>query len=261
MHVTGLVQWKLSRRGVDKAHHELAIWGGQPVPAGDCWQRVGRPGQPAHGWPLAGNLQRPAISGASTTRPEAWSFICSTSNTILTIAQSAATRLANCFLSIQKIRVHHRVNQEAPNRPATDDTMPPSLLHPPSQLSPSAALQLSQQAPNVLSESLSAVSSSPFSLFSAAETPELWIKYENLLLSCLRTGDERAAHECLERLTTRFGKTNERVMALSGLVKEADAQNPDDLEIVLKEYDEVLSEDSANIVRCPRGPESMHPSR
>lgn len=148
-----------------------------------------------------------------------------------------------------------------PTDPATDDTMPPSLLHPPSQLSPSAALQLSQQAPNVLSESLSAVSSSPFSLFSAAETPELWIKYENLLLSCLRTGDERAAHECLERLTTRFGKTNERVMALSGLVKEADAQNPDDLEKVLKEYDEVLSEDSANIVRCPRGPEPMHPSR
>ncbi|KAK0752255.1 hypothetical protein B0T18DRAFT_320019 [Schizothecium vesticola] len=125
--------------------------------------------------------------------------------------------------------------------------MPPSLLHPPSQLSPSAALQLSQQAPNVLSESLSAVSSSPFSLFSAAETPELWIKYENLLLSCLRTGDERAAHQCLERLTTRFGATNERVMALAGLVKEADAQNPEDLEKVLKEYDEVLSEDSANI--------------
>lgn len=176
-------------------------------------------------------------------------------------------RPVRCHKIGQLFSIHSENPSPPPIQPrstqqtATDDTMPPSLLHPPSQLSPSAALQLSQQAPNVLSESLSAVSSSPFSLFSAAETPELWIKYENLLLSCLRTGDERAAHECLERLTTRFGKTNERVMALSGLVKEADAQNPDDLEKVLKEYDEVLSEDSANIVRCPRGPEPMHPSR
>ena len=134
--------------------------------------------------------------------------------------------------------------------------MPPSLLNPPSQLSPSAALQLSQQAPNFLSESPSTVSSSPFALFSAPESPELWIKCENLLLSCLRTGDERAAQQCLERLTTRFGATNERIMALAGLVKEADAQNPGDFEKVLKEYDDILSEDSANIVR--RVPPAIH---
>ena len=213
-------------------------------------------------WPSAASH-----SGASTTRLGAWSFVCSTSNTILTIVhhycrigQLISIHLS-CIAFLSRPYSTHRFNQEASDRRATHDEMPPSLLHPPSQLSPSAALQLSQQAPNVLSESLSAVSSSPFSLFSAAETPELWIKYENLLLSCLRTGDERAAHQCLERLTTRFGAKNERVMALAGLVKEADAQNPEDLEKVLKEYDEVLSEDSANIVRYPRGPSAMHPSR
>ncbi|KAK3359827.1 hypothetical protein B0T25DRAFT_110773 [Lasiosphaeria hispida] len=126
--------------------------------------------------------------------------------------------------------------------------MAPSLLHPPSQLSPSSALQLSQQAPIVLRDSPSTVSSSPFTaLFSASETADLWIKYENLLLSCLRTGDERAAHQCLERLVARFGDDNERIMALKGLLKEADAQNNDELEVVLKEYDQILSENDTNI--------------
>jgi ER membrane protein complex subunit 2 len=128
--------------------------------------------------------------------------------------------------------------------------MAPSLLHPPSQLSPASALQLSQQAPAVLQSSPSTVSSSPFTAFlSSSETPDLWIKYENLLLSCLRTGDEPAAHKCLERLVARFGDDNERVMALKGLLKEADAQNNGALERVLKEYDQILSDNDTNIVR------------
>jgi ER membrane protein complex subunit 2 len=127
--------------------------------------------------------------------------------------------------------------------------MAPSLLHPPSQLSPAAALQLSQQAPTVLQSSPSTISSSPLAaLLPSSETPDLWIKYENLLLSCLRTGDDRAAHQCLERLVARFGNENERVMALKGLVKEADAQNNGELEKVLKEYDQILSENNTNIV-------------
>ncbi|KAK3327359.1 hypothetical protein B0T19DRAFT_160947 [Cercophora scortea] len=126
--------------------------------------------------------------------------------------------------------------------------MAPSLLHPPSQLSPAAALQLSQQAPAVLQSSPSTVSASPLSaLFSASESPELWTKYENLLLSCLRTGDERAAHQCLERLVARFGDDNERVMAFKGLLKEADAANNGQLELVLKEYDQILSDNDTNI--------------
>lgn len=128
--------------------------------------------------------------------------------------------------------------------------MAPSLLHPPSQLSPADALQLSQKAPSVLQNSPSTASSSPLSaLLSPPETADLWIKYENLLLSCLRTGDQRAAHQCLERLVARFGDDNERIMALRGLVKEADAQNTGDLEKILKEYDQMLK-DNTNIVCC-----------
>jgi len=37
-------------------------------------------------------------------------------------------------------------------------------------------------------------------------------------------------------------------MALKGLVKEADAQNNGDLEKVLKDYDEILSDNNTNIV-------------
>jgi hypothetical protein len=88
------------------------------------------------------------------------------------------------------------------------------------------------------------------SAFSASESPELWLKYENLLLSCLRTGDEQAAHQCLDRLVARFGGNNERVLALKGLVKEADASSNAELEKVLKEYDEILAENGTNIVRA-----------
>lgn len=127
-------------------------------------------------------------------------------------------------------------------------TMAPSLLHPPSHLSPAAALQLSQQAPLVLQSSPATVSSSPLSFLSTSESPDLWLKYENLLLSCLRTGDEHAAHQCLDRLVARFGENNERVLALKGLVKEADATNPSQLETVLKEYESILAENGTNIV-------------
>lgn len=77
------------------------------------------------------------------------------------------------------------------------------------------------------------------------------MRYENLLLSCLRTGDEQAARKCLERLVARFGEDNERVMALNGLAKEAAADNDGALERVLKEYDAILAENNTNIVRDP----------
>ncbi|KAL2016616.1 hypothetical protein VTK56DRAFT_3234 [Thermocarpiscus australiensis] len=126
--------------------------------------------------------------------------------------------------------------------------MAPSLLHPPSQLSPAAALALSRQAPAVLRSSPATVSSSPFSaLFSGPEKPEIWLKYENLIFACLRTGDAQGAHQCLERLSARFGPENERVQALRGLVKEAEAQNDSALEDVLKEYDQLLSLNDTNI--------------
>lgn len=131
--------------------------------------------------------------------------------------------------------------------------MSSTVLQPPVQLSPAAALALSQQAPAILRSSPSAASSSPFStLLSGSEKPEQWLQYENLILACLRTGDDQAAHACLSRLAARFGDDNERVQALRGLVKEAEAKNTGELENVLKEYDQILNENNTNIVRPPR---------
>jgi hypothetical protein len=129
--------------------------------------------------------------------------------------------------------------------------MSSSLLRPPSHLPPATALQLSQQAPNIIANSAGAISTSALqSLFSATETPELWTIYENLLLSCLRTGDEQSAHQCLGRLVNRFGDDNERIMALIGLLKEADAADNATLEVVLKEYEGILADNPTNTVSC-----------
>jgi ER membrane protein complex subunit 2 len=106
-------------------------------------------------------------------------------------------------------------------------------------------------APSIMRSNPKALSSSPLSfLFSASETADLWVIYENLLLSCLRAGDEQAAHQCLERLVIRFGRDNERILALIGLMKEADASNVEALEAVLKEYDAILADNGTNIVRA-----------
>ncbi|KAK3402739.1 hypothetical protein B0T20DRAFT_343976 [Sordaria brevicollis] len=114
--------------------------------------------------------------------------------------------------------------------------MAPSLLYNPAKLPPSAALQLAQQAPIVLQQSLS-----------GTETVDQWATYENLLLSCLRTGDDEAAAKCMDRLEERFGADNERVMALRGLLSEAQAENNGELEAVLKQYDAILEGNNTNI--------------
>jgi ER membrane protein complex subunit 2 len=67
--------------------------------------------------------------------------------------------------------------------------------------------------------------------------------------SCLRTGDQQSAHLCLERLTSRFGSENERVMALRGLFQEAIAEDKADLLRILDEYDAMLARDPTNNVR------------
>lgn len=127
--------------------------------------------------------------------------------------------------------------------------MSSSLLHPPAHLSPSVALQLSQLAPSLLRNAPSSITSySLSSLWAPAESPELWTTYENLMLSCLRTGDEQSAHLCLERLTERFGAENERVMALRGLFQEATAQDDAALKQVLGEYETILAKDPGNMV-------------
>ncbi|CEJ94521.1 hypothetical protein VHEMI10045 [[Torrubiella] hemipterigena] len=110
------------------------------------------------------------------------------------------------------------------------------------------ALALAQQAPTILRAHPRVFSASPLQpLISGPETSEIWTNYENLLLSCLRTGNDRAALECLERLTMRFGEKDERVMALEGLAKEAMAETDADLQAVLKDYDDIMKENDSNI--------------
>lgn len=71
------------------------------------------------------------------------------------------------------------------------------------------------------------------------------------MLSCLRTGDEQSAHLCLERLTSRFGEDNERLMALRGLFQEAIASDDLALQRVLEEYESILKKNPTNMVRYP----------
>ncbi|OBT54004.1 hypothetical protein VE04_06025 [Pseudogymnoascus sp. 24MN13] len=126
--------------------------------------------------------------------------------------------------------------------------MSSSILHRPADLPPSVALQLSQQAPALLSTTPSSIA--PYSLssvYAAPETPELWTTYENLMLSCLRTGDKHSARVCLDRLLSRFGESNERIMALQGLYREATAESDSDLQKVLTEYDSILKGDPGNM--------------
>lgn len=135
--------------------------------------------------------------------------------------------------------------------------MIPSFGNPPDRLSPAQALHLSQQAPRLLQKSLSAGSAFQIPFQASTETPETWTMYEHLLLSCLRTGDDKSAHLCLERLTDRFGSSNERVMSLRGLYQEAVAEDAAALVDILKGYEEVLAGDAVNTVRhrCGRTPQ------
>lgn len=111
------------------------------------------------------------------------------------------------------------------------------------------ALKLAQRAPEYLEQQspTGLLDSIPF--ISSSESSDLWMTYEKLMISCLRTGDEKSAHLCLERLIKRFGASNERVMGLRGLYQEACAENNAALEKVLQEYENILSEDPTNMVR------------
>lgn len=137
--------------------------------------------------------------------------------------------------------------------------MDPALLRPQGQLSPAEAMKLAQRAPELLRSNPRAFSVSPLqSLFSAPETGELWTVYENLLLVCLRTGNERAAHECMDRIVLRFGATDERALALQGLVKEAEAKSDEELNKVLKEYEALLKENDACVVSYHSSKKLIH---
>ncbi|KAI6907856.1 hypothetical protein D0869_05530 [Hortaea werneckii] len=119
-----------------------------------------------------------------------------------------------------------------------------SLLQPPTPSNPHHTLTLSQRAAGFFeSQQSSFTLPYPLSLLSNTESQEKWATYESLFLACLRTSDNDAAYLCLEELTDRFGRQNERVMALQGLYKEAMAGSQGELEEVLRGYDEILKED------------------
>lgn len=117
---------------------------------------------------------------------------------------------------------------------------------------PLSSLHLAQEAPTFLRSQPASQPVFPFSLFSAPETNEKWINYEQLLLACLRTGDDKSAEACLDRLTTRFGADNERVMGLRGLFEEAVAEDKQALEKILGEYEKELSKNPVNVVCTPQ---------
>ena len=114
------------------------------------------------------------------------------------------------------------------------------------------ALSLSQRTTQYLQKyATTGTSTIPIPFLSYPESTDLWLMYEKLFLSCLRTGDDKAAFTCLEKLIDRFGSTNERVMGLRGLYQEAVAKDDEALERILQEYDKVLAEDAVNTVRFP----------
>lgn len=114
----------------------------------------------------------------------------------------------------------------------------------------SETLNHAQQTSDHLEKTSSAGTSTiPLPFISAAESSDLWTTYEKHFFSSLRTGDDKAAHSCLERLIDRFGATNERVMGLRGLYQEAVAKDEESLNRVLREYSEAVAGDPVNAVR------------
>ena len=107
-------------------------------------------------------------------------------------------------------------------------------------------LRHAQIAPQYLELHSTSASHPLPSLIKQAESVELWNTYEQLLVSCLTSGDDKTAHMCLERLTGRFGPSNERVMGLKGVYLEAIAETDRDLEKTLRDYENTLSQNPVN---------------
>lgn len=121
-----------------------------------------------------------------------------------------------------------------------------NLLSPPSSIPPPTALALSQKAPPILANPPTSNLPSPLSLLFTSETPTTWTIHENLFLAALRTGDDASARKLLDRLSSRFGDANERIIALRGIYDEALAKSDKELEQVFQKYEKILKEDPTN---------------
>lgn len=104
-----------------------------------------------------------------------------------------------------------------------------------------STLHLAQQAPTILGQESGSGTAS-------TESANYYARIEQLMLACLRTGDDESAHTCLNRLSLRFGPSNERIMGLRGLHEEATAKDQAALEKCLQEYDQTLSQSPVNVV-------------
>jgi ER membrane protein complex subunit 2 len=124
-----------------------------------------------------------------------------------------------------------------------------------SHYDPSSTLHLSQKAPLLLSTAAPASRFFPLTLFDKPETPSTWTDYERLFQACLRAGDDKSAHLCLERLTLRFGASDKKVMGLRGMYQEAIASSTTDLEEILQSYEKILREDPMNVVCQSHNPQ------
>lgn len=112
---------------------------------------------------------------------------------------------------------------------------------------PKDALSLARKAPSLLSKTSSIATTFPTSVIGTPESPELWMELASMFYACLRTGDDKSAHLCLEKLTQRFGEKNDRVMAMRGLYQEAVAGGEDELRQILQEYNKMLVDNPVNI--------------
>lgn len=110
-----------------------------------------------------------------------------------------------------------------------------------------SALQLAQKAPALLASASSIASSFPLSLVGPAESPETWMDLAQLFYACLRTGDDKSAHLCLEKLTQRFGPENDKIMGMRGMYQEAVAPDDAALMKILQEYTKINNENPMNI--------------
>lgn len=117
----------------------------------------------------------------------------------------------------------------------------------PQSSDPAAALQVAQRASVVLAKSSSVATAFPASLYSSADSTELWDELEQLLYACLRTGDDKSAFLCVEKLAARFGAENERVMAMKGLYQEAVAADEGAIRAIVNDYTKILTENPMNI--------------
>ena len=84
-------------------------------------------------------------------------------------------------------------------------------------------------------------------MFNGTDSTELWDDLEQLLYACLRTGDDKSAFLCVEKLSQRFGADNERVMASRGLYQEATAADEAAVRKILEDYAKILMENPMNV--------------